>query len=86
MYRRSQRNFPLDVTHGPPRRGAGLRSALKARAESGTPDEAAELADSLFIRMRLWKLPEHVDAQNASTRSLENAQTAFTTAPTHLVS
>ena len=44
MYGRSSRNFPLDVTHGPPRRGASLREALEAQGTNGTPDEVAELA------------------------------------------
>ena len=34
----------LDVRHGPPRRGAGLRLALGAQCPSGTPAEVAELS------------------------------------------
>ena len=33
----------------------------------------------------VWKLPDAVDAQNAPTRSLENAQHAFPTAPTRSI-
>ena len=40
---RSQRNYPRDVLHGPPRRGAGLRTALAAQGPSGAPDKVAEL-------------------------------------------
>ena len=34
LYRRSKRNFPLDVHRGPPRGGAGPNRVLKARGET----------------------------------------------------
>ena len=45
LYWRSRRNFPLDVLHGPRRRGTSLREALDVLGIEGAPVDAAEPDD-----------------------------------------
>ena len=83
MYGRSTRNFPRDVTPGPPPRGASLGGALEAQTLRGTPGAVAERVDDRMVAIRrcLWKLPEPWTRRRVH-RSLENAQHAFSTPST----
>jgi hypothetical protein len=91
LYWRSWRDSPLEVHHDRPGRGADPPPALRAQGPHGAPDRSAEfekMACDVFAPARGGPVEAAgaVDAQNAPTSSLENAQNAFSTATTGLTS